>query len=93
MCGGRAKQRGYAGADFIACRHAHGCEAVIPPHHSAKLTRDYAARLYRERHLVDCCLNKLKRFRRNCSHFGKLDRSYRGFVHFVEFICALVWLR
>ncbi len=46
--------------------------------------------LDRERHLVECCINKLKHFRRIFSRFDKLDRSFLGFVHFV---CALVWLR
>jgi transposase len=82
--------RGYAGADFIASLHAQGCEAVIPPHQRAKVKREYDIWLYRERHLVECCINKLKHFRRVFSRFDKLDCSFLGFVHFV---CALVWLR
>jgi len=82
--------RGYAGAAFIAYVHDQGSEAVIPPHQSAKAQRVYDTWLYRERHLVDCCFNNLKHFRRLCSRFDKLDRSYLGFVHFV---CALLWLR
>lgn len=82
--------RGYAAADFIAYVQAQGSEAVIPPHQSAKLQRAYDTWLYRERHLVECCINKLKQFRRIFSRFDKLDSSYLGFVHFV---CALVWLR
>lgn len=82
--------RGYAGADLIASVQAQGSEAVIPPHQSAKVKRAYDTWLYRERHLVECCINKLKHFRRIFSRFDKLDRSYLGFVHFV---CALVWLR
>ena len=82
--------RGYVGAQFIAYVHDQGSEAVIPPHQSAKGKREYDAWLYRERHLVECCINKLKHFRRIFSRFDKLDRAYLGFVHFV---CALVWLR
>ena len=82
--------RGYAGAAFIAYVQAQGSEAVIPPHQRAKVKRDYDTWLYRERHLIECCFNKLKHFRRISSRFDKLDRSYLGFVHFV---CALVWLR
>ncbi len=55
-----------------------------------KCKRDYDTWLYRERHLIECCINKLKHFRRIFSRFDKLDRSYLGFVHFV---CALLWLR
>ncbi len=82
--------RGYAGAAFVAAVEARGSEAVIPPHPSAKAQRDYDRWLYRERHLIECCINKLKQFRRIFSRFEKLDRSYLGFIHFV---CALIWLR
>ena len=82
--------RGYAGAAFVAHIQALGAEAVIPPHQSAKVQRAYDTWLYRERHLVECCINKLKHFRRIFSRFDKLDRSFLGFV---QFVCALVWLR
>lgn len=82
--------RGYAGAAFIAYLHERGCEAVIPPHQRAKLKREYDTWVYRERHLIECCFNKLKHFRRIFSRFDKLDRSFLGFV---QFVCALVWLR
>jgi transposase len=82
--------RGSAGAAFVAPVRALGGEAVIPPPPSAKVQRADDAWRDRERHLVDCCLNKLKHVRRLFSRFDKLDRSDVGFVHFV---CALVWLR
>jgi transposase len=82
--------RGYAGAEFIAYLQQRGCETVIPPHQRAKSKREYDTWLYRERHLIECCFNKLKHFRRIFSRFDKLDRSFLGFVHFV---CALLWLR
>lgn len=82
--------RGYAGAPFIASLEQRGWEAVIPPHQCAKVKRAYDPWVYRERHLIECCFNKLKQFRRIFSRFDKLDRSFLGFVHFV---CALVWLR
>ena len=82
--------RGYAAANLIAAVLEHGSEAVIPPHQRAKVKRDYDTWLYRERHLVECCINKLKHFRRIFSRFDKLDRPYLGFVHFA---CALLWLR
>jgi transposase len=82
--------RGYAGADFIAYLHERGCEAVIPPHQRAKVKREYDTWVYRERHLVECCFNKRKHFRRIFSRFDKLDRSFLGLV---QFVCALVWLR
>jgi transposase len=82
--------RGYAAADFIEYLLGLGIEAVIPPHQRAKVLREYDEWLYRERHLVECFINKIKHFRRIFSRFEKLDRSYLGFLHFVS---ALIWLR
>ena len=82
--------RGYAAADFIEFLLECGIEAVIPPHPRAKILRDYDQWLYRERHLVECFINKIKHFRRIFSRFEKLDTSYLGFLHFVS---ALIWLR
>lgn len=82
--------RGYAGAAVVAHIAAQGSEAVIPPHHSAKVQREYDTWLYRERYLVECCFNKLKHFRRIVSRFDTLARSFLGCV---PFACALVWLR
>lgn len=82
--------RGYAGAAFLTLLEERGCEAVIPPHQRAKVKRAYDTWVYRERHLVECCFNKLKHFRRIFSRFDKLDRSFLGFL---QFTCALVWLR
>ena len=48
------------------------------------------AYLYRERHLVECFINKIKHYRRVFSRFEKLDTSYLGFL---QFTAALIWLR
>lgn len=82
--------RGYAAADFVASLHERGSEAVIPPHQRAKSKRAYDTWLSRERHLVECCINKLTQFRRIFSRFDKRERSYLGVV---QFACALIWLR
>jgi transposase len=82
--------RGYATADFMEYLLVHGIEAVIPPHQRAKILHAYDKWLYRERHLVECFINKIKHFRRIFSRFEKLDRSYLGFLHLVS---ALICLR
>lgn len=82
--------RGYAAEDFIDYLLERGIQAVIPPHQRAKVLREYDHWLYRERHLVECFINKIKHFRRIFSRFEKLDRSYLGFLNFVS---ALIWLR
>jgi transposase len=82
--------RGYANEAFIVSLQARGSEAVIPPHQRAKVKREYDTWVYRERHLIECCFNKLKHFRRIFSRFDKLDRSFLGFI---QLVCTLLWLR
>ena len=82
--------RGYAAQEFYDWITAKGIQPVIPPHQRAKATREYDKWLYRERHLVECFINKIKHFRRVFSRFDKLARRYLGFLHFVS---SLIWLR
>jgi transposase len=82
--------RAYAGQPFIDGLIARGILPVFPPHQRAKLVREYDQWLYRERHLVECLVNKFKHFRRIFSRFDKLASRYLGFLHFVG---ALLWLR
>ena len=82
--------RGYAAQDFVEWVIESGMQPVIPPHQRAKQSREYDRWLYRERHLVECFINKIKHFRRVFSRFDKLARSYLGFLHFVS---SLIWLR
>jgi transposase len=82
--------RGYAAQDFVDEIVDCGAEAVIPPHPRATEQRAYDTWLYRERHLVECFINKIKHFRRVFSRFNKLAKRYLGFLQFVG---ALIWLR
>ena len=67
-----------------------GMMPVIPPRSNRKAPADYDRHLYRERHLVECFINKIKHYRRIFSRFEKLDTRYLGFLHFTA---ALIWLR
>jgi transposase len=64
--------------------------ATIPPKKSRTVPRacDYAA--YKERHLVECLIGRLKYFRRIFSRFDKYARRYLAFVHFA---CTFLWLK
>ena len=64
--------------------------ATIPPRKSRVAPRacDYAA--YRERHLVECFIGKLKHFRRICSRFDKYAKRFLAFVHFAS---TIIWLK
>ena len=82
--------RGYAVVDFLDFIVEQGAQAVIPPQHRALTSREYDTWLYRARHLVECLINKLKHFRRVFSRYDNLASRYLAFV---QFVCALIWLR
>lgn len=82
--------RSYGSQDFLDEIARSGAQAVIPPKKNAKEPRDYDKWRYRERHLIECFIGKIKHFRRVFSRFDKLARRYLGFVQFVS---ALIWLK
>ena len=82
--------KGYDSDELIQAVTAKGVEAVIPPKKNRIKPREYDVRLYRERHLIECFINKIKQYRRVFSRFEKLSKNYIGFLSFVS---AVVWLR
>ena len=69
---------------------AKGALAVIPNNPSRAIKHPLDAHLYTERHLVECCFNKLKQFRRVATRFEKTARNYKAVVT----IAAIVlWMR
>jgi transposase len=82
--------RSYRAEEFRQELLAAGIEPVIPPKKNALQPHDYDQWRYRERHLIECFMGKIKHFRRVFSRFDKLARRYLGFLHFVA---SLIWLR
>ncbi len=82
--------KGYDSDPLIQAITAKGIEAVIPPRQNRLEQRQYDRHLYRERHLIECFIGKIKHYRRVFSRFEKLSKNYLGFLSFVS---ALVWLR
>jgi transposase len=82
--------RSYTAQEFRDLIIASGAEPVIPPKKNAKHPHDYDEWRYRERHLVECFMGKIKHFRRVFSRFDKLANRYLGFVQFAS---VLIWLR
>ena len=82
--------RSYGAKGFIDEIVASGAEPVIPPKKNAKEPHQYDEWRYRERHLIECFIGKIKHFRRVFSRFDKLARRYLGFLQLAS---ALVWLR
>ena len=82
--------RGYDTNAFLETIAESGAEAVIPPKKNRTVQRDYDAHLYKERHLVECFINKIKWYRRISTRYDKLARRFAAFLHLAG---ALVWLR
>jgi transposase len=82
--------RGYDSEAFLRLLAEKEVEAVIPPRKNRLAPRPYDQHLYKDRHLVECFMNKIKHYRRIFSRFEKLSKRYLGFLSFVG---ALIWLR
>ena len=82
--------KGYAAQYFVDQVNEAGAQPVIPPHQRALVKRDYDRWLYRERHLIECFINKIKHFRRV---FARYDKLASRFLAFVQFVSVLIWLR
>ncbi len=82
--------RSYGAQGFVDELIANGTAPVIPPKQNAKEPREYDAWRYRERHLIECFIGKIKHFRRVFSRLDKLARRYLGFL---QLSSVLIWLR
>ena len=67
-----------------------GAVATIPPKKSRTVQRDCDYVAYKERHLVECLIGKLKHFRRVFARFDKYGKRYLAFVHFAS---MAIWLK
>src|SRR3954447_18232507 len=78
-------------ADHIRAAIAEkNAEAVIPSSPSRSRKYQLDTHLYAQRHLVECCISKLKQFRRVATRFEKTAQNYLAVVT----IAAIVlWLR
>lgn len=75
---------------FIAFIEAGESVAVVSQRRNRTEPREYDKALYKERHPVECCSNRLKHYRRVFSRFEKLASRYLAFLHFAA---TLLWLR
>jgi len=82
--------KGYDADHFVLLVRQANAEAVIPSKVNRKIQRAIDTELYKERHLIECCIGKLKHFRRVFSRFDKLAKNY---LSFVQFASTIIWLR
>ena len=81
--------RSYDSDDFLLVIAEKQAEAVIPPRKNRKASREYDKHLYKERHLVECFIGKIKHYRRIFSRYDKLDKRYLGFLSFAGTLILL----
>jgi hypothetical protein len=72
---------------FLADRNT---TAVIPFNASRARAIPYDQHVYKERHLVELFINKIKHFRRIATRYDKTIASYASFVALAGF---MVWMR
>jgi len=56
--------KGYDADAFVLLIRKINSESVIPSKVNRKVPREIDTELYKERHLIECCIGKLKHFRR-----------------------------
>ncbi len=65
-------------------------EAVIPSRRSRTVAIPHDREIYKERHLVECFINKIKHFRRIATRYEKTALSF----HSMLCLCgAMIWMR
>ena len=69
---------------------AHDIIAVIPSNRSRAQAIAHDSELYKERHLVECFINKIKHFRRIATRY---DKTAQTFMAMICIACMMVWLR
>lgn len=82
--------KAYDSSSFLQVVLSQGAVPVTPPRSNREVLRQYDEHLYKERHLVECFINKIKHYRRIFSRFEKLVQRYLGFLSLVS---SLIWLR
>jgi len=81
---------GYDCEGFVLRLKEQDSAAVIPSRANHKVRREIDTHLYKERHLIENQIGKLKQFRRVFSRFDKLAKNYLSFIYFAS---SVVWLR
>ena len=67
--------KGYDSDPMIAAITARGIAMVIPPKKNRLVQRECDRHLYRERHLIECFIGKIKHYLRVFSRFEKLSKN------------------
>jgi transposase len=82
--------KGYDSQEVVDFIEGNDGVAVIPSRSNSKNPRKIDKELYKERHMIECLIGKIKEFRRVFARFDKTIISYMSYIHFAA---AIVWLR
>ncbi len=82
--------KGYDAEAFVLKLKERNCEVVIPSRINCTEQRLIDEHLYKERHLIENQIGKLKHFRRVFSRFDKLAKNFLSFIYLAS---TVVWLR
>jgi transposase len=82
--------KAYDSDDFRRSLADQGMTAVIPSNRSRSSAILYDKELYKERHLVECFINKIKHFRRIATRY---DKTATSFLSMLCLCAAMIWLR
>ncbi len=80
--------KGYDSHAILDAVEACGAQPIIPRRSCMKRIRDFDARIYKKRNLVERAINKLKHFRRIATHY---DRKVANFMAFLCLATLPLW--
>jgi transposase len=80
----------YDARHFRDAIDAKKATAVIPSNPSRARAFPLDKALYKERHLIECCFNRLKHFRRIATRY---EKTARNFISMILIAAIALWLR
>jgi transposase len=87
-----AGDKGYDSASLRTALRRRGIEPIIPSRSNSKRTAVFDKERYRERNVIERCINRLKQWRRVATRYEKLAANYAAVIliaasmHFVNLL-------
>ena len=79
----------YDADHFRAAIAKAGAISVIPNNPSRASKHPFDPELYKERHLIECCFNRLKHFRRVATRYEKTKQNFLAVVTIAAIILCI----
>ena len=78
--------KAYDADKLIEQLRKQGIIPVIPPKANRKEPREYDKHVYKERHLIECFIGKIKQF---CSAFSRFEKRAKNDIRFASLLVCL----